>query len=184
MRRILICTVAALVALALASFLPEAQAQRLKRSRSGATTTSGQDISYLKDVEKGIVRFTNDVRRQHGLPVLSREPTLNRIARAHSEDMLANNYFNHVGQDGSTPHQRITSGYPFPLLMTGENIWAASGTHPLETERMARIIVDTWMSSAGHRENILKPDFTDLGVGVASSGKTVRATQVFIQIKK
>lgn len=162
----------------------ETPAQRMKRYRESAETAEGENLRFLKEVEKGIFRLTNEVRSQHGLPTLSRDQTLTRIARAHSEDMLRRDYFNHVSPEGQTPHQRIIAGYSSPLSLTGENIWGAQGTHVLETERMARIIVDTWMSSAGHRENLLRREFTDIGVGVGALGKKVRATQVFVTIRQ
>ena len=45
---------------------------------------------------------------------------------------------------------------------------------------MARVIVDSWMTSPGHRANILNPHYTYLGVGVSALGKEVRATQNFV----
>ena len=46
---------------------------------------------------------------------------------------------------------------------------------------MARVIVDSWMTSPGHRANLLNPDYTHLGVGVSVLGKDIRATQNFVQ---
>ncbi len=170
----------------LSLLVSEAPAQRMKRYRERSEAGEGEELRFLKEVEQQIYRLTNEVRRQHGVPVLTRDQTLTRVARAHSEDMLRRHYFNHVTPEGRTPHERIVSGYcqPQSLALTGENIWGAQGTHVLETERMARIVVDTWMSSAGHRENLLRREFTDMGVGVAALGKKVRATQVFVTVRQ
>lgn len=157
-----------------------AAAQRMKRLRD---RPAAQGVVYLTEVEKGIFKLTNEVRRKNGLPVLTNEKLLVEVARQHSEDMLMGKYFSHVSPDGNSPHDRVIKGYPYPLQASGENIWGASGSEPLETELLARIIVDTWMSSPGHKQNILRPEFTDIGVGVASIGKDVRATQVFARIK-
>lgn len=168
------------LALALLMMVP-ASAQLIKRHRN---RPEAKGMVYLTEVEKGIFKLTNEVRRKSGLPVLTKEKLLAEVARKHSEDMLMRKYFSHVSPDGKSPHERVIKGYPYPLQASGENIWGASGSEPLETELLARIIVDTWMSSPGHRENILRPEFTDIGVGVAAVGKDVRATQVFAKIKQ
>jgi uncharacterized protein YkwD len=165
---------------ALFMILP-ASAQRMKRLRD---RPSAKGVVFLTEVEKGVYKLTNDVRQKNGLPVLAREKLLAEVARRHSEDMLMRKYFSHVSPDGQNPHNRVITGYPYPLQASGENIWGASGSEPLETDLLARIIVDTWMSSPGHRENILRPEFTDIGVGVAAIGKDIRATQIFARIKQ
>ncbi len=160
--------------------LPSASAPRMKRYRN---RPEAQGIEYLVNVEKGIFKLTNEVRRKNGLPVLTREKGLCEIARRHCDDMLLRQFFSHVNPDGKSPQERIIAGYPFPLQAMGENIYGADGSEPLETELLARIMVDSWMSSPGHRQNILNPEFTDMGVGVAALGKQIRATQVFAKIK-
>jgi len=141
-------------------------------------------VSYLYELERKIYRLTNEARRKHGLSSLTWETSLRDVARAHSVDMLRKNYFSHMSPDGRSPHDRIRSGYPFALSSTGENIWMGTGHDPGETNRLAHIIVNNWMSSAGHRQNLLNPEFTDIGVGVASQGKNVRVTQVFVHTRK
>jgi uncharacterized protein YkwD len=59
------------------------------------------------------------------------------------------------------------AGYPVTSTSTGENL--AWGTHANATPVR---IVDGWMNSAGHRENILRPQFTEVGVGVAYDAPT------------
>jgi uncharacterized protein YkwD len=139
------------------------------------------DISYLGELERAIYRLTNEVRKKHALSPLTWESSLGGVARAHSADMLHRNYFSHQSPDGRSPHDRILSGYPSGLSMSGENIWSGTGHDPGDTPRLARIIVDNWLSSPGHRQNLLNPQFTDTGVGVAARGRDVRATQVFVR---
>jgi uncharacterized protein YkwD len=145
---------------------------------------SGAGISYLPDVERAVYRLTNQVRQRHGLSPLTGESSLAGVARAHSADMLQRNYFSHQSQDGRSPHERIRAGYPFGLTMSGENIWSGAGYDSGDTQRLARIIVDNWLSSPGHRQNLLNPQFTDIGVGVAGRGRDVRATQVFVRHRR
>jgi|UniRef100_A0A7C3SM36 uncharacterized protein YkwD len=171
----------ALVALAgMLLALPPAAAQRLKTYRH---RPEAPGIAYLVRVEKGVIKLTNEVRRKNGLPVLTREPRLCRLARQYCDDMLLRRFFSHVNPEGQTPQERLRQGYPYSLEAVGENIYGADGSEPLETELLARIMVDSWMSSPGHRRNILNPEFTDIGVGVAALGKQLRATQIFAKLK-
>ena len=138
-------------------------------------------ISYLSELERAIFQFTNAVRQKNGVRPLTWDNSLRDVARGHSTDMLVRNYFSHNSPEGRSPHERIRAGCRFPLTMTGENIWMGSGHAPGDARQVARLIVDSWMSSPGHRKNLLHPEFTDIGVGVAARGREVRATQVFVR---
>ncbi|CAM5232367.1 sigma-70 family RNA polymerase sigma factor [Streptomyces hirsutus] len=92
---------------------------------------------------------------------------LNKAAQLHSEDMSANNYFSHTGQNGSSFVDRVTAqGHPSP---GAENI--ARGQSSAES------VMEAWMNSEGHRANILNCSLTTMGVGVVTSDWTW--TQVF-----
>ena len=77
--------------------------------------------------------------------------------------MAVRNFFAHKTPDDVDPSRRMAAaGYPVTSTSTGENIaWGAqANATPVR-------IVEGWMNSAGHRENILRPQFTEVGVGVA-----------------
>ena len=135
---------------------------------------------YLKEVERRIYQLTNEVRRKSHLPPLDRDDTLVATARAHSNDMLLRNFFNHVNPDGKAPQDRIAPAYSRTLARSGENIWSGHGFDYAESKLLARVIVDSWITSPGHRANLLNPDYTHLGVGVSVLGKEIRATQNFV----
>ena len=67
--------------------------------------------------------------------------------------------------------------YSRTLARTGENIWSGHGFDYSDSKLIARVIVDSWLTSPGHRANLLNPDYTHLGVGVSVLGKEIRATQ-------
>lgn len=144
-------------------------------------TWARERIFYLKEVERKVWQFTNDVRQAHHLMPVSRDTTLIDIARAHSDDMLRRNYFSHVSPDGKSPQDRVAPAYSRTLFRAGENIWGGHGYDFSDANLMARLIVDSWMSSPGHRANLLNPDYNYVGIGVSAMGKEVRATQNFIQ---
>lgn len=85
--------------------------------------------------------------------------------------MARNNFFDHKGSDGSMPWDRVArTGYRYSTA--GENIAGGS--------RGAQAAFNSWMNSQGHRENILRPQFTQMGGACADGGKFgVVCTQVF-----
>jgi uncharacterized protein YkwD len=140
-----------------------------------------EHIQYLKEVERKVTQLTNDARQNHHLMPVSRDTNLVDIARAHSDDMLKRNYFSHTSPDGKTIKDRVVPAYSRTLSRAGENIWSGHGYDYSDSNLMARVIVDSWMSSPGHRANILNPDYNYVGVGVSTMGQEIRATQNFIQ---
>lgn len=115
-------------------------------------------VSAYADLESDVIDLVNDERAAEGLGPLSYDANLTAAARGHSQDMGLNDYFDHIGLDGSTPGDRITeAGYSWNTY--GENIAAGYAT--------PAAVVAGWMASAGHRANILNPNFCDIGVGYA-----------------
>lgn len=134
---------------------------------------------HLEEVASAILRATNEERRKASLPLLATEPRLAEIATAHCDDMLARGFFDHVNPDGDGPAERIAHGHRRMIGTSAENVWMGSGFSTDDEEGLAQQIVRSWMGSQGHRENILRPDLTHLGVGVSLAADEVRATQLF-----
>jgi uncharacterized protein YkwD len=137
-------------------------------------------VRYLEKVEGLVFEMTNRIRRAKGLAPLSKDDELRNVARAYSNDMLVRRFFEHTTPDGVSFHERITINYQHRVSFTGENIWSAWGYIPGNAQKLAQEIVDDWMSSPGHRDNMLDPDFTHIGVGVSARNGTIRATQEFV----
>jgi uncharacterized protein YkwD len=122
--------------------------------------------SNTSRVEAATVCLINAQRARHGERALRANADLARSSAEHSADMVARNYFDHVGPGGETLLDRIKASTYLPPragYIVGENI--ALGTMRLATPAA---IVDTWMKSPGHRANILNGDFRDTGVGVVA----------------
>ena len=137
-------------------------------------------IKHLEKVEDLVLEITNHARRAKGLAPLIKDDELRDVARAYSDDMLVRRFFDHTTPDGVSFDERIADRYRHRVRIMGENIWYASGYNPSNTQRLAKEIVDDWMSSPGHRDNLLSPDFTHLGVGISARHHTLRATQEFV----
>ena len=176
-------TAALAVMLAALLFLPSAWAQ--VRVKSGASSRSG-GILHPKELERRIFQLTNDARRKNGLPSLDWDNTLTVKAREKSDDMLTNNYFSHTSPEGKTIKDRMQEEKPASIRnisRIGENIYmGARLDFSTDIKTQARLIVDGWMTSPGHRKNMLDPNFTHMGVGVAAKDKACYATQIFAKI--
>ena len=121
------------------------------------------ESSTLVDVRPGqfqMLRALNDVRSQNRLPALVRSPALDAIARAHANDMAANDFFSHRSPStGSVGARLSANGYGWCFV--AENI--ALGQ---QTELAA---LQSWLQSSGHRKNILAKKAREFGF----SGKIV-----------
>jgi uncharacterized protein YkwD len=108
-------------------------------------------------IEQQVIDLTNEHRRKHGCATaLEVSPELTAAASAHSRDMALRDLFSHTGSDGSTMTSRaLSTGYSYSLL--AENLAAGPST--------AAQVVAGWMTSAGHRANILNCSFREIGVG-------------------
>ncbi|MFL9458672.1 MULTISPECIES: CAP domain-containing protein [Nostocales] len=103
-----------------------------------------------------VVELTNVERQRAGLPPLRLDGRLAAAAEKHSVDMAMRDYFDHKGEDGSSPFDRIkATGYRYSRA--AENIYAGGST-PEDA-------VKGWMNSSGHRKNILNPEYREIGVG-------------------
>jgi uncharacterized protein YkwD/stress response protein SCP2 len=109
-----------------------------------------------------VVDLTNRERAGAGLPALAVDARLTAAAQAHSADMVARDFYSHTDPDGGRPWDRAAAAGAARRTV-GENI--ACG------QRSPADVVEGWMNSPGHRANILKADFTHIGVGLAGGGR-------------
>jgi len=139
------------------------------------TNTGGAADSVIAAIEQRAHDLVNIERANNGLPALAMNSDVRAVARAHSEDMAANNYFSHTNLDDESPFDRLDKA-GVPWRTAGENIGYNSGyADP------AAVAVDSWMNSDGHRANILTEAFTHAGMGVGRAPDgAYYFTQVFI----
>jgi uncharacterized protein YkwD len=140
------------------------------------------------EIEEAVVEHTNEERRAEGLGVLEASERHRSAARSHSADMANHGYVGHVGSEGRGFEERVE---PRGCSSLGENAAATFYEVPVrnartdgtemntDAEDVADMLVDDWMASPAHRENLLgEDDSVTVGVYV-SAGNTVFATQVF-----
>jgi uncharacterized protein YkwD len=129
-------------------------------------------VIYLKFTasfnEDEIVFQTNVQRVKNGLASLSRNKILDEMAEAKAKDMFEKQYFEHVSPSGFGLED-LAKAYKYNYLEVGENL--LEGNFYDEQQ-----VVDRWMNSPAHRENILNKNFTEIGVAAVKGkyqGKTV-----------
>jgi uncharacterized protein YkwD len=130
-------------------------------------------LGYAANIStQEIIRLTNEKRVQAGVSALNYSPQLSQAAFLKANHMFANQYWAHIAPDGTEPWKFFTDvGYRFRYA--GENL-ARDFSNP-------QSIVDAWMSSASHRENLLSPRYTDIGVAVVEGGLNGVDTTIVVQ---
>ncbi len=126
--------------------------------------------------EKVLLDLTNAERAKEKLPPLSPNPLLFKVARLHSANMAKKGEMNHV-LDGKGPGDRtLAGGYDYAKV--AENLAVSDGA-PLKE------IVENWMNSKVHRDNILRGNLEEIGMGMARNDKgEIYYTQVFATARK
>jgi len=115
-------------------------------------------------IRAAILCLHNQIRAENGLPRLRENKRLRKAAVGHSRNMVAKRFFEHTTPSGVTMVDRILKARYVREdqgWMLGENL--AWGTGSYATPRGA---VQAWMESPGHRANILKRNYRELGVGL------------------
>jgi hypothetical protein len=124
---------------------------------------------FDRAAEEEVVRQVNADRTQAGLPPLEVDDRLTEIARQHTQKMVKHNTLSHqFPEEPDVRHRVISSGVRFDI--SGENV---------AYDRDADSAERSLMLSPHHRDNILLPEFTVIGVGVIRVGDSIYVTQDF-----
>lgn len=116
----------------------------------------------------------NAKRTEAGLGALVLDQRLSRAAALKAQDMFTKNYWAHNSTDGKTPWEYITAaGYRYRVA--GENL--------AKNFSVSSAVVDAWMASPTHRDNIMRGDYKDIGFavvnGVLGGEETTLVVQMF-----
>lgn len=127
--------------------------------------------SFLASVLPGVLTsLTNEERLENNASPLIENDLLKKAAELKAQDMANSGYFAHTSPDGKTPWYWLDQvGYRYS--MAGENL----AVNFFES----RDVAEAWMDSPTHRANIVKKNYTEIGIGVAS-GKYQGRNTVFV----
>ena len=134
----------------------------------GISPISASDIS-----PSTLISLTNQERVAAGLNTLNTNSKLTVAAKAKAENMFEEQYWDHYGPNGETPWQFITAaGYAY--VYAGENL--AKGF------RTSEGVVEAWMASPTHRDNILSENYQDIGIAVKTGVLLGKETTLVVQM--
>lgn len=151
-----------------------------------ATEQRGKPRMHVSSLEKKIHVLVNHERQKQGLQPLAWDDSLAAIARTHSKDMTARNYFAHDSPEGYDFSYRYKQAsyacnvrVDRTIYMGAENLAQNNLYNSVTTmngvptsydwnseDKLAESTVQGWMNSPGHRKNILTPHFKSEGIGI------------------
>lgn len=120
-----------------------------------------------------LLEYTNAERQKNGLPVLTENPQLSDAAYKKAANMFQNDYWAHFGPNGESPWDFIKqSGYRYEYA--GENL--------AKNFLFSQNVVDAWMNSPTHKENILRKDYREVGFAVVNGMLNGEETTLVVQM--
>jgi uncharacterized protein YkwD len=132
---------------------------RAPSAPDSGTPTSGAPASGASS--SAMAAVVDLVNSEAGCAPLTVNAELTKAAQDHSQDMADHQNMSHTGSDGSSPGDRITgAGYSWSTY--GENVAYGYDT--------PSSVMAGWMSSPGHKRNILDCSYKEIGVGLAQPG--------------
>ena len=175
--------------------IPEDQMVEAREKSEVVTYADEETVNTIAWMEKYTFDLVNLERINRGLPPLKWNAEITSVCRLHSEDMADNNFFEHEGSDGSNTSFRLMRGEVYYWNLSGENIAKVSEvdtysvnlrgeTVDIDFKDFKIITKDAiigWMESTYHRENILREEFNEAGMGIIKKGEFYFFTQDFIR---
>ena len=121
----------------------------------------------------GLLAATNDQRAKDGLPSLRKSERLSKAAMLKANDIIQNQYWDHTSPSGVEPWQWIQKTN-YTYSEAGENLARDFST--------ADGTVAGWMASEKHRENMLKPSYSDVGFAVTTGELNGKPTTIVVAL--
>lgn len=154
----------------------EAFKEKLEKKETAEQDTSPAYAIDAQAVENRIFERLNNLRKEKNVPLLKKNEVLKQAADERARETEES--FSHTRPDGTETFTVLTEPeHEYDYRLAGENL--AMGTYIGSEEKMADLLFDGWVDSKGHYENMIQPDFQEVGIGVHYDGKNLYATQLF-----
>ncbi|MDX1501404.1 MAG: CAP domain-containing protein [Thermoanaerobaculia bacterium] len=131
----------------------------LALSRCTVERRRADELADLETVRREALSAVNRLRAGRGLDPVASDPDLDRAAQDHAAAMRDGGFYSHRGVGGSSPRERARAAGYSQGAAVSENI--AKGIFG------GAEVVERWMGSRGHRDNLLDPKMRAVGLGVA-----------------
>jgi uncharacterized protein YkwD len=129
---------------------------------AAALGVASPSVAPEDNLERAVLEELNLVRLEHGLRSLRANPRLTAAAEHHTQDMVTSGFFSHTSPDGRPAAARIKRFYK---PRTARRPWTVAENLIWHEQRLsARAAIAAWLASPGHRENLLKPAFREVGI--------------------
>ena len=119
-----------------------------------------------------LINLTNSKRAEAGLSMLTVNPVLSQAAQAKGADMVAKNYWAHTSPDGLTPWTFFKQA-DYKYLYAGENLARDFSD--------SSSVVNAWINSSTHRENIMSNRYREIGIAVIHDTFQGQPTTLVVQ---
>lgn len=136
---------------------------------SGDLTAPSDNVN--EDVAQQILDLVNEQRVAAGVSELTLSTDVSSVAQVKADDMAQNGYFDH-----NSP----TYGSPFDMLTSFGVSYRTAGENIAKGQQTAEAVMNAWMNSSGHKENILNSSYKQLGVGYSANNGSPVWVQMFI----
>jgi uncharacterized YkwD family protein/spore coat assembly protein SafA len=121
----------------------------------GQSAPAAKPATSLSSYAQQVANLVNQERVNNGLSPLKVDVSLSKMALDKGKDMYNNNYFD---------HQSPTYGSPFDMMNSYGISYSYAGENIAQGQRNPQEVMNAWMNSAGHRENILNANYKKIGV--------------------
>lgn len=132
---------------------PEVGTEPAKEETQTDKTDQSEDTNV--DFAQQVVDLVNQERAKAGLKALQNDAALTNVAMIKAKDMYNNNYFD---------HHSPTLGSPFDLMKSEGVQYRTAGENIAKGQKTPEEVMKAWMNSEGHRQNIMNPNYTSIGV--------------------
>lgn len=134
------------------------------------TTTVTPSVTNLDAIRSALLDAVNKERRAAGLAPVAYNTVLEKSAQGHAQDMERREYFSHDSKEGSKPIDRMRKAGYLNIDITNCNCRSYTtsvGENIAKGQDTVAEVMEDWMTSKGHRENILSPKYKELGIGLS-----------------
>ena len=149
----------------------------VKAPQESAQTLEANDSEVdAQLIGRKIIELVNELRAEKGASPVASNEMLQAAATIRAVETEES--FSHTRPDGTDAFTVFEEeGIPYPYRAVGENLGMA--TYYLSDEEMAELLFNGWVESEGHHENMIRPEYDEIGIGVHYDGEILYVTQLF-----
>jgi len=155
-------------------FSQSVEVKGISSASIGSATASINITAAPSDYEHAVAALINQYREANGLSALAFDETLINTAQTRSADMIARGYFSHYTPENTTVFNLLKSaGYGYRYA--GENLAQCQPANIGSPDAF----LNAWKNSPTHNQNMLRSQYTKIGVGMIEDGGRRVVTTVF-----